>query len=285
MQSNLSGIRSDYHQEVYQRIIRLRDDRSPNFSDRSSKGSVAIASEMIRIMGFPLVQSDISEQAAGKFFEEATKAFLEEAFSQLDHIRPGSWWYSTRAKITDFEQYAHIATFAEEIRKHKELATTLGSDYIITPDIVIGREPLKLQQLNLSAESPFIQEEDRVSRLTPLLARNEKSMMMLHASVSCKWTLRSDRSQNVRTEALNLIRNRKGNTPHIAVVTAEPLPLRIASLALGTGELDCVYHFALDELQEAVKRVGNDDQAEMLELLIGGKRLRDISDLPLDLAI
>lgn len=31
-----------------------------------------------------------------------------------------------------------------------------------------------------------------------------------HASISAKFTMRSDRAQNSRTEALNLIRNRKG---------------------------------------------------------------------------
>lgn len=63
-----------------------------------------------------------------------------------------------------------------------------------------------------------------------------------------KTFLESDRSQNARTEALNLIRNRKGRLPHISVVTAEPTPWRLASVALGTGDLDCVYHFALHEL-------------------------------------
>lgn len=104
-----------------------------------------------------------------------------------------------------------------------------------------------------------------------------------HASISYKWTLRSDRGQNARTEALNLIRNRKGHTPHIAAVTAEPLPTRIASLALGTGDLDCVYHFALPELQAAIVGTNNVDQMDMLTTLVDGKRLRDISDLPFDL--
>jgi hypothetical protein len=74
-----------------------------------------------------------------------------------------------------------------------------------------------------------------------------------------------------------LIRNRKGHTPHIVAVTAEPLPTRIASLALGTGDLDCVYHIALHELEIAV--MSNKDQHEMLRSLIDGKRLRDIIDL------
>ncbi len=82
-----------------------------------------------------------------------------------------------------------------------------------------------------------------------------------------------------------MIRNRKGPLPHIVAVTAEPLPTRIAPLALGTGDLDCVYHFALPELRQAVVDVGNEDQLDMLETLVAGRRLRDISDLPFDLAV
>lgn len=108
---------------------------------------------------------------------------------------------------------------------------------------------------------------------------------LLHASISCKWTLRSDRAQNARSEALNLIRNRKGRLPHIVVVTGEPSPSRLASLAIGTGDIDCVYHFALHELLEAVGESGSDDGKEMMAIMVEGKRIRDISDLPLDLAV
>ncbi len=80
------------------------------------------------------------------------------------------------------------------------------------------------------------------------------------------------------------MRNRKGHLPNIMVVTAEPTPSRLASIALGTGDIDCVYHFALYELQETVKALGMDDSAELLAIMVDGKRLKDISDLPLDLA-
>jgi hypothetical protein len=53
---------------------------------------------------------------------------------------------------------------------------------------------------------------------------------------------------------------------------------------LGTGDLDCVYHFALPELMQAVLETDNGDQQEMLNTLVGGRRLRDIADLPFDLA-
>ena len=78
--------------------------------------------------------------------------------------------------------------------------------------------------------------------------------------------------------------NGKGNTPHIVIVTAEPLPSRIASVALGTGDVDCVYHLALYELGESVEEIGDETLSEMYDLMVNGKRLRDISDLPFDLA-
>jgi len=61
------------------------------------------------------------------------------------------------------------------------------------------------------------------------------------------------------------------------------MPTRLASLAIGTGDIDCVYHMALPELISSVKESGNEDQLDMLNTLISGKRLRDISDLPFDL--
>ncbi|MEI2422248.1 NgoMIV family type II restriction endonuclease, partial [Arthrospira platensis SPKY2] len=105
-------------------------------------------------------------------------------------------------------------------------------DYLVTPDIIIARQSLSDGQINASQEIL----SDAVAHATPL-RRTNQSHAILHASISCKWSIRSDRAQNTRTEALNLIRNRKGHTPHIVVVTAEPMPSRLASLALGTGDL------------------------------------------------
>ena len=123
-----------------------------------------------------------------------------------------------------------------------------------------------------------------VARRADLRDGPDKSPL-LHASISTKWTLRSDRAQNARSEALNLIRNRKGRQPHIMVVTGEPTPSRLSSLALGTGDIDCVYHFALDELTASVKDLGNTEAEDMLAIMIDGRRLKDIADLPLDLAV
>jgi hypothetical protein len=65
----------------------------------------------------------------------------------------------------------------------------------------------------------------------------------------------------------------------------EPLPTRIATLALGAGDIDCVYHFVLSELKAAIEELDNQYLLEPLVSMIEGKRLRDISDLPFDLAV
>lgn len=99
-----------------------------------------------------------------------------------------------------------------------------------------------------------------------------------HKELLCKGVLTVDKN-GVPSNA------DKDSKLSVAVVTGEPLPSRIASLALGTGDIDCVYHFALYELVESVKECGAEDALEMLDILIKGKRLKDISDLPLDLAV
>ena len=178
-----------------------------------------------------------------------------------------------------FDQYAHLDELRILANASKALKTHLGSDYLIKPDIVIIREPETDESIN--AILPLV--DGSVAQQTSIRQANG-ARATLHASVSCKLTIRSDRVQNTRSEALNLIRNRKGRLPHIAAITAEPLPSRIAAIALGTGDIDCVYHFALNELVE-VLREQERETLELVETMIDGKRLRDISDLPLDLVI
>ena len=69
------------------------------------------------------------------------------------------------------------------------------------------------------------------------------------------------------------------------IVTGEPVPSRLSSVALGTGDINCVYHIALYELIAAVEDSDNEAAFDTLMTLVEGKRLKDISDLPLDLAV
>ena len=218
-------------------------------------------------------------QTAGAMFESACLAFLQDCLAQLAHIRPGTFRVAKGRTISQFEQYAHLDELRILADASRELKTLLGTDYLIKPDVVVIKDALDDQEINRNS----ILVDRSVAMKTTLRASNG-AKASLHASVSCKLTIRSDRVQNTRSEALNLLRNRKGRAPHIVAVTAEPTPSRIAAIALGTGDIDCVYHFALPELVEVLKEQGR-ESLELVETMIAGKRLRDISDLPLDLVI
>ena len=277
---NLKQLRKAYHKAICQQVLGYRAE-VPNIADRSSKRSIELAQGILTRMGFPPCSDPPKGQRAGALFESLTRDYVQKAFRLIQHLRPGDWTFSVHGDVTAFDQYEHLTDLARVLAQHPGLRATLG-DYLVKPDIVIGRSPVSDQQIN--------QDDDMlkhgIATLTPLRANNfPDPKPILHASISCKWTIRSDRSQNARTEGLNLIRNRKGNTPHIVIVTAEPLPSRIASVALGIGDLDCVYHMALYELGESVEEAGDETLSEVFNLLVDGKRLRDISDLPFDLAI
>ena len=282
----LSELREKYHQRICREVVRLKgssEARYPNFADVGSKSSKEIALSIVDRLGCVPSLDKLSGQHARSLFRSITRDFLERSFGLLHPLRPGEWRYSIQNSTAEFDQYAHLLDLERIIEGRSELASALGMGFIIKPDIVIGRCPISDEEIN--QEGKILSSEDPVAKLTPLReANSETSRLILHASISCKWTLRSDRAQNARAEALNLVRNRKGPLPHVVAVTAEPLPSRIAALALGTGDLDCVYHFALPELQEALLEADNEGQMEILNTLIGGRRLRDISDLPFDLA-
>lgn len=274
----LTQARREFHASLLGSILTQSAKGVPSNADTSSKISIALASAILDQLGDALTAEKLPGQTAGSDFEEICATFVRVCFERLSHLRPGDFFVFKGGGIAQFDQYGHLDELEAIARTNKEIATALGSDYLIKPDIVVGRNPESDAQIN--ANGPLV--DNATAKLSSLRASNQKQPI-LHASISCKWTLRSDRAQNARSEGLNLVRNRKGRLPHIAVITGEPMPSRIASLALGTGDIDCVYHFALHELQAALQTEGNEDRLEMLEMMISGKRLRDISDLPLDL--
>lgn len=277
--------RKAFHAALLKNVLHIDANGVPTNADKDNRASVSIAKGIASRLQAEVQGARLAGQTSGNKFEEVCASFINSTFPALSHLRPGTWDVHqvvgrNRLEIAKYAQYAHLIALDRAAKSDPELAATLGSDYTITPDIVVVRNTETDQAIN----SAGMLIDDSVSKFASLRQSNGGSPL-LHASISCKWTIRSDRAQNSRSEALNLMRNRKGHLPHIVVVTAEPTPSRLASIALGTGDIDCVYHFALHELQETVAELGLDDAADMLAIMVDGKRLRDISDLPLDLAV
>jgi len=284
-QALMTQERRRYHSRLLEGVLSINPKTGvPSNADKDSRASVLFAQGIAEQLKSESGER-LAGQTSGSEFETINKEFIENTFLQLNHIRPGHWSVvkignRNRMAIADFEQYAHLVALDEAAKQSKELAAALGRDYTITPDVIIVQDLFSDEELN----APYLL-VDELTCSRAALRKDNGGKPILHASISSKWTIRSDRSQNSRSEALNLIRNRKGHLPHIVVVVGEPLPSRLASIALGTGDIDCVYHFALPELINAVTDARDESALDMLNIMIDGKRLKDIADLPLDLAI
>jgi hypothetical protein len=285
----LNQCRQNYHKTLLSGLFIVDANTGiVSNADKGNKSSIHIANTLHQVISRKFVSPDqykLSGQQQGNIFEEITSAFISETFSALIHLRPGQWIVKRiqardQLALAEFEQYNHLICLKQAADANSMLAASLGNDYVVAPDIIILRNPESEAVIN----GAFNLVDSTIAKKTALRMINN-NLPLLHASISCKWTMRSDRSQNARSEALNLIRNRKGHLPHVVVVTGEPLPSRLASLALGTGDIDCVYHFALPELRQAIVFSGNDDHLDTLDMMVEGKRLKDIADLPFDLAV
>ena len=277
--------RSKFHSRLLKGGLTRIKDGIPVFADGSNRASVEIARRLVAKLGQSVTAARVAGQTSGNEFEGACADFITATFKKLGHLRPGKWQVvrlpqRDKVGIARFEQYAHLSEIARMCKENTELATVIGSDYLICPDIVIFRDLEEDKEINSHENLVDDKTANRAS-----LRKSNGGKPIIHASISCKWTIRSDRVQNSRAEALNLMRNRKGHLPHIVVLTSEPLPSRLASIALGTGDIDTIYHFALPELIESVNEIESPDSSEMMRIMLEGKRLRDISDLPLDLAV
>lgn len=180
----------------------------------------------------------------------------DELAASLPSLDASRQWKVERGRlITAFAQYQHLSALDRVVDADPNLRVTVGRDYLIKPDVTVGMEGAAALH-----GTPF-----------------------LHAAVSCKWTIRSDRVQNVRHEFNQMIRHRRGRQPHLVTVTAEPLPSRLASIARGTGEVDATYHIAFDELADAVAASQSIGQQGAWAEVVGQGRIKSFSELADDL--
>jgi hypothetical protein len=232
------------------------EERGPNLADLSGSSSTAIAGRIYDNIGIPRsrltnvdlgeleasdeVEDDLAGEeeaeiiAAGTALERGLENDLRSALVTLERTR--GWYVTHQDRAQDFSQYTHMRhleaalksdAVKDALEEVPELLTSLARDYNVKTDVLIGLP-------------------NPLGRIPP---------HVLHAAVSSKLTLRSDRAQNVRTEFSSLVRNRRGRLPHLVVATAEPLPSRLASLTKGTGEIDAVYHLLFEGMNQAISEL------------------------------
>ena len=219
-------------------------DRVPNNADIDNRESLQLSAGILESLSARAGQAlPPPPPSPGALLEEAVRIDLARELEARDNSR--HWTARRGAPVTDYSQYVHLLHLNQLVVDNPTLSVTIGQDYLIRPDVLIGLEDV-----------PTI-----------------NGLPLLHAAVSCKWTIRSDRVQNIRHENNQMVRHRRGRQPHLVAVTVEPLPSRLAAIARGTGEVDAVYHVAHDELDAAVQASNNTRQQSAWEEITGQGRL------------
>src|SRR5258708_23402569 len=190
----------------------------PNAADVDDGESMRIAAGVLDGLGVRRgVASAVPKDPGGPL----EQAVCDQLRAALPGYGTGRDWLIRRGQlITGFDQYAHLKEVHALVRASPMLRISVGMDYLIKPDVTVGLAGV----------------------------RTGSGLPPLHAAISCKWTIRSDRVQNIRHECLQMIRHRRGRQPHLVTVTPQPLPPRLPSIAPGTREGGAVYHLAYDAM-------------------------------------
>jgi hypothetical protein len=226
----------------------------PNCADSDSVASTLISEGMLLALGLEPGVDVEPPKHPGNILENNVRDGIRKFLSQ--DVSRRDWEVDRGRLITYFSQYSHLKRVDELVQANPELRITIGQDYLIRPDVTVG-----MAGPDGASGRPF-----------------------LHAAISCKWTIRSDRVQNIRHEFNQMIRHRRGRQPHLVAVTAEPLPSRLAAIARGTGEVDAVYHVAFDALRQSIDNCANPMQKDAWSECVEQGRLLSYEELPRTLA-
>ena len=248
----LWDIRQEYHRGLQERLWSVSGGL-PSSSDPTSRISVEIGLAMAEAAGATADLARLDGPRAGVEFERRTVRFIEAALTYVNELTQADWRVEAGSSITEFARYDHLNGVRQAAAEDNQPAAVLYDDYSLAPGAFVGCRLKSHQQASPGS-------------------------VVLSGVVACKWMIPRDFDQR----AIDLLRCPEVPGTRVAVVTAEPLPSRITSIAIGT-ERPCVYHVALKELQDVLARMRWYESREVLDIMVDQGRLRDILQLPLDL--
>lgn len=273
-----------------------RDHGKPNTSDRTKADSVALGFAMFDALGVP--RDTPGQDETGLPFAQKVAADLAARLSAAERgieVAP-------EGAVNTFQQYRHVGALADiaadpspAFTKAWRRLTTEARKRIAAPPSAVDR----LEQLIADVESATASEAqlrrrvldeigaESLLKLDVVVARTQPPRLAeLEIGLSLKWSLRTDRAQDCRSQGAKLSALRRGRMPHFAAVTMEPRPYMLNLLGGGSGDVDCVYHLHLPALQAAIDEVYGNRTDKTSQRIVAGfqrlveqRRVRDYDEL------
>ena len=222
----------------------------PGFTEEECEASREISLRVLQQLG----ADQPARQTKPPTARVLAAAVASHLAKELPMEAPGRRWTpfagDRRRDVSGFQQYRHLPRRAAAMDADGAgaLWAEWGTEWPPPPDVAVG---LGEDELNI----------------------------FLHAAITCLWAIEPEDVPAIKHQGTLLNRLRHGRQPHIVVVTAEMLPDRLAALGSGTGEIDGIYHVALQELEVAVRSLGHPGQLSLLHELINNDRVFDVGRL------
>ncbi len=274
-------------------LCRYRADGKPNTCDATEKLSVDLGHALFAALG--VGKTDTGDEPTGRPFSERVAKELAASLAQAGStigVKP-------EQRLNEFEQYRHVALL-KGMRPEPSKEFTRSWKMLVAHTRRTTKSPprsvTRLEELIGGVELAIESETDK--RRVLLEEVGEESLLgldvtasrpvvgalpLLEIGVSLKWSLRTDRAQDCRSQGAKMAALRRGRMPHFAVVTMEPRPYMLNLLGGGSGEVDCVYHLDLPALTQAVHTTCTTPQRrrslETFNRLVAQRRLRDYDEL------
>ena len=266
----------------------------PNTSDASEAFSVELGEALFGALG---VEPDArgGEPTGDPFSREVAAALKSEL-----QTRGSGLTVEPERALNAFEQFRHVGALRdmrpEPSREYEKAWRAVGR--FVRGKLSNPRDLARFDQLAVAVDAATSNETE--TRRLLLEEVGQESLLKLDVTasqqrpgprsptleigLSLKWSLRTDRAQDCRSQGAKMAALRRGRMPHFAVVTMEPRPYMLNLLGGGSGEVDCVYHLDLPALTAAIEEtcVGNPRRRATLETfnrLVAQRRLRDWDEL------
>lgn len=274
----------------------------PNTSDKNDKGSIELGTIFYEKIGIS-PHATPPAKAVGNLMAELMSSDLQETF-QVDapHLL-----VEPERSFTSFEQFSHLNAARElrgdmavevvrTVKAIRNISRMTGVEQSLQhklnehldnlQDEVKSTEDRRRELLDLLGEESLLKLDITVSREMPSPINPTSPLQHLVAGLSLKWTLRTDRAQDCRSQGSKMAALRRGRMPHFAAVTMEPRPAMLALLGRGSGDIDCVYHLhlpalaaAIDEYCSGTQRKARQGIRDNFRRLRDQRRVRDYDEL------
>lgn len=277
-------------------LCRFRSHGKPNTSDSSDKASVALGNALFDVLGVdPARRGD--EPTGSPFAVKVAEHLTAQVAGS-----PGTVVVAPERPLNVFQQYRHVGALADVEpgtstaydRAWQSLTRELRKR-VVTPPAAVRR----MDELITGVEAAL--ELDVARRRRALTEVGAESLLKVDVTIadpqadrlpelvvglSLKWSLRTDRAQDCRSQGAKVSALRRGRMPHFAAVTMEPRPYMLNLLGGGSGDIDCVYHLDLPALTAAIDAVygartdkNSQRTRATFERLVEQRRVRDYDEL------